>query len=328
MNLMLNRTILIGVLVLDAAGCRRAAGPDGSGTMECTQVRVAPEVSGRIDRLLAQEGDRVNAGQVIARIDTHTYALRRDEAAAALAQSQAQLQLLVDGSREEDIQRAREQVREARAMADAAASDLKRITEIFNSGNASAKQMDDAKANAERTAASTAAAAQQLSRLVKGSREQEISAARAAVALAQARLAQAEKTLGDCVVTAPAEGIVTTRSAEPGEVVAAGTPLVTLSRLDEVWLSLYLPEPRLHEVKLGQKAYVSIDGDPKRHEGIVTFVSPEAEFTPRNIQTQDERTKLVYRIKITLPNPRGLFKPGMPADGYLNAGEPAVSDGR
>jgi HlyD family secretion protein len=328
MNTTLNRWLLGLIALLGAAGCHRVAPPDGSGTMECTQVRVAPEVGGRINHLLVQEGDRLQAGQIIARIDTNTFALRRDETAAALAQAQAQLDLLLAGSREEDVQRAREQLREARAMSDSATSDLKRIGDVFAAGSATAKQMDDAKASAERTAATTAAAEQQLNRLIKGNREQEIRAAQAAVALAQARLAQAEKLLRDCVVAAPSDGIVTTRSAEPGEVVAPGTPLVTLSRLDEVWLSLYIAEPRLRDVRLGQKAYVAIDGDARRYEGTVTFISPEAEFTPRNIQTPDERTKLVYRIKITLPNPQGLFKPGMPADGYLKASPSAVNAGR
>lgn len=321
MNSTLHQSALLCLLAICAAGCSRSAAPDGSGTMECTQVRIAPEVSGRIAILPVQEGDRVQPGQLIAQLDTNTYSLRRDEAAAALAQSQAQLDLLIAGSREEDIQRAREQLRESKAIADAAASDLKRITEIFAAGSATAKQMDDAKANAERTSATVAASEQQLTRLVRGNREEEIRAAKAAVALTQSRLAQADKNLRDCIIAAPIGGIITTKSAEAGEVVAAGTPLVTLSRLDEVWLSLYIPETRLHEVKLGQKAHISVDGDPNRYEGTVTFVSPEAEFTPRNVQTTDERAKLVYRIKITLPNPQGVFKPGMPADGYLTTSD-------
>ena len=112
------------------------------------------------------------------------------------------------------------------------------------------------------------------------------------------------------------DGVVTTRSREEGEMVGVGTPLVTLSRLDEVWLSIYVPESHLGRVKLGQAAKVRIDGDGRRFDGLVTFISPEAEFTPRNVQTPDERAKLVYRVKITLKNPDGVFKPGMPADGY------------
>lgn len=290
---------------------------DGSGTIECTQVRIAAEVGGRIASLSISEGDRITNGQVLARIDPLSWQLRRDEALAALALAQAQLDLMKVGSRDEDVLRARAQVREARALADAAAADTRRITTLFAQHSATEKQRDDTAAAAERTAAALAATEQQLSRLEKGNRKEEIQAAQASVALAQARLAQTEKALADCAVTAPLGGIVTTKSAEPGEVVAPGTPLATLSRTDEVWLSLYLPESRLASVKIGQPATVRIDGDPQRYQGIITFIAPEAEFTPRNVQTPDERVKLVYRIKITLPNPKGTFKPGMPADGFL-----------
>lgn len=291
--------------------------PAGSGTIECTQVRIAPLVSGRITSLPFSEGDSITNGQVLASIDPLPYELRRDEARAALALAQAQLDLMNAGSRQEDILRARAQVQEARALATAAAADAGRIGILFASNSVTVKQHDDARAAADRTAAALAAAEQQLNRLVKGNRTEEVQAAGAAVDLARARLAQAEKALADCTVTAPLAGIITTRSAEPGEVTAIGTPLATLARMDEVWLSLYLPESRLAGIRLGQKASVKVDGDPAYHEGTITFISPEAEFTPRNVQTPDERVKLVYRIKVTLPNPKGLFKPGMPADGFL-----------
>lgn len=291
--------------------------PAGSGTIECTQIRIAPEVAGRIATLTFEEGDSVTNGQILATLDPLPYQLRRDEARAALALAQAQLDLMTAGSREEDILRARAQVLEARAMANAASLDSRRIEALFNQKSVSTKQRDDALAAAERTSASLAAAEQQLSRLVKGSRPEEIQAARASVALAQARLAQAEKAIADCTISAPLAGVITTKSAEAGEVTAIGAPLATLSRLDEVWLSLYIPEDKLSGVKTGGKATVKVDGDPVRYTGVITFISPEAEFTPRNVQTPDERVKLVYRIKVTLPNPRRIFKPGMPADGYL-----------
>lgn len=291
--------------------------PDGSGTIECTQVRIAPEVAGRITALAFTEGDSITNGQLLAMIDPLPYQLRREEARASLALAQSQLDLMIAGSREEDVLRAKAQVREAQALAGAAAADAKRIEALFTGNSVTVKQRDDAVTAADRTAAALAAAEQILSRLVKGNRPEEIQATQAAVALARARLALTEKAVSDCVITAPRAGIITTRNAEPGEVTAVGAPLATLSQLDEVWLSLYLPATRLAGIKTGQKASVKIDGDPARYEGTITFVSPEAEFTPRNVQTPDARVKLVYRIKVTLPNPKGLFKPGMPADGYL-----------
>lgn len=291
--------------------------PDGSGTIECTQIRLAPEVAGRIHSLLITEGASLTNGQVVATIDPTAYKLRVDEARAALAQATAQRDLMVAGSRDEDIQRAQAQVREAKALAEAASKDAKRMEALLTQNSISQKQRDDAATAQERTAANLAAAEHQLSRLIKGNRQEEIRTSQATVELAQARLALAEKAMADCTVKSPTSGIITTKNMEPGEMVAAGAPLATVSQLGEVWLSLYLPETKLPGVRLGQKAFVKIDGDPARYEGLISFIASEAEFTPRNVQTPDERTKLVYRIKITLPNPRNIFKPGMPADGYL-----------
>jgi HlyD family secretion protein len=240
--------------LLAMAGCGLGGDqPDGSGTIECTQVQVAPLVGGRILELPPQEGDAIRAGDLVTQIDPQDTKLQRDEAAAALH---------------------------------AAEADFLRIGEVFRKKSATEKQMDDAKAACD---------------------------------AARARLALAEKAVADCTVTSPISGIVTTRIREEGEVVGPGAPLITVSRLDEVWLSVYIPESRLGKVKLGGSATVKIDGDAKTYSGTITFVSPEAEFTPRNVQTPEERVKLVYRVKITLPNPDGVFKPGMPADGYLEA---------
>ena len=233
-------------------GCGFTAGkPDGSGTIECTQVQVSPQVSGRIAKLPPQEGAALKKNDLVAQLEPTDYELKRDE---------------------------------ARATAKIAEADLKRIQQVFENKSATQKQMDDA---------------------------------RTAYDLAIAKLAIVEKAVADCTVKAPMDGVVTVRSHEEGEFVGVGTPLITLSRLDEVWLSVYIPENRLGRVKLGQPARVIIDGDKTVYNGKVTFISPEAEFTPKNVQTPDERAKLVYRVKITLPNPDGVFKPGMPADGFL-----------
>ncbi|MFH0878240.1 MAG: HlyD family efflux transporter periplasmic adaptor subunit [Lentisphaerota bacterium] len=305
-------------LALFLPGCVfEKTGPDGSGTIECTQVQVSPQVSGRIISLPPQEGAVLKKGDLVAELDPVDYQIKRDESAAALGVAQAQLDLLMAGSRTEDVQRARDQVSEAKAMAQAAQADVQRIKMVFDNGTATQKQMDDARAQADRTAAALAGAEQNLAKLEAGSRKEEIRMAEAQNEQAKARLAAMEKAIRDCTITAPMDGVVTTRAREEGEFVNPGTTLVTLSRLDEVWLSVYIPEPRLSKVKLGQKARVKADGDSTLYEGVITFISPEAEFTPRNVQTPDERAKLVYRVKITLKNPNGVFKPGMPADGFI-----------
>ena len=314
--------ILLVVCAALTAGCSmNGTAPDGSGTIECTQVLVSPQVAGRLAALPVREGDALHKGDLVARIDTADYVLKRDEAKAQLAAAQAQVALVSAAAREEDVQRAREQVREAKAAMTAAAADLTRTEEVFAKRSATQKQVDDARAMAERTSAALGAAEQSLARIIAGSRKEEIRVAQAQVDLLQVRLAQAEKALADCEVTAPMDGVVTTRNREEGEMVGVGTALITLSRLDEVWLSVYIPETRLGHVKLGDKARVRVDGVVQMAEGTVTFISPEAEFTPKNVQTPDERAKLVYRVKVTLKNADRVFKPGMPADGFLGAAE-------
>jgi HlyD family secretion protein len=307
-------------------GCGpRTARPDGSGTIECTQVQVSPLVAGRILSLPPREGTTVKAGDLVARLDAADYELKLAELKAMLAQAEAQVDLLVAGSRREDVLRAKAQLEEARAAERATRADLLRTEELFGKQSASRKQLDDAKAMAERAVAGVEAASQAFNRQENGSRQEEIRIARAQAEQARARLAQTEKAIRDCIVTSPADGFVTDRIREDGEYAAPGTPLITLSRLDDIWLSVYVPESRLGQVRLGQPAWVRIDGDPTFFRGFVSFVAAEAEFTPRNVQTPEERAKLVYRIKITLENRDRLFKPGMPADGYLKlpaAGKP------
>jgi HlyD family secretion protein len=302
--------IFIVIAIAGLGGCGwNGDKPDGSGTIECTEVDIAPQAAGKIIALIPQD--------LIARLDPADYDLKRNEAKAAVAVTRAQLELLLAGSREEDIERAREQVLEANAMAESSSADLRRISSVYQTGAATQKQMDDAKAQADRTKAVLAAARQNFAKLEKGSRAEEIRLAETQVAQAESRLALTEKAAADCVITSSVDGVVTTRIHEEGEFVPVGAPLVTVSRMDEVWLSVYVPETALGGVKIGQKARVKIDGRPDFFEGKVTYVSPTAEFTPRNVQTPDERAKLVYRVKITLANKEGIFKPGLPADGYL-----------
>jgi HlyD family secretion protein len=306
------------LLSLSTTGCGFRGDPDGSGTIECTQVQIAPQVGGRLLELRPHEGTVLAQGEVVARIDDADYVLRLQEARAAWAQAQAQLDLVTAGSRDEDIRRARAQVSEARASVTAATADVQRVASVFMKGSATPKQIDDARSNANRSLAALEASEAHLAKMEAGSRSQEKRLAQAQLDQAQARLAIAEKAVTDCTVTSPIPGVVTTRVREPGEVVAPGSTLLTVSNLQDAWLSIYVPETRLAQVRLGLPARVRVDGDRKTHTGTVSFVSSVAEFTPRNIQTPDERAKLVYRVKISVPNPDGLFKPGMPADGYLD----------
>jgi HlyD family secretion protein len=172
--------------------------------------------------------------------------------------------------------------------------------------------------------AQNAAAQQALQKVRKLSRPEEIKAAQARLAQAEAGRDLLNKTIADATILSPTAGIVTHKSKEPGEFATPGTTLLTIADLDNVRLNIYIKGIDLGRVHLDQRAEVRIDSHPDRiFGGTVTFISPEAEFTPKNVQTQEERVKLVYRVKIQIPNPEGILKPGMPADASLPVTLPA-----
>jgi HlyD family secretion protein len=166
------------------------------------------------------------------------------------------------------------------------------------------------------SAKSVAAARERLRRLEAGFRPQEIDAAAARLAAAEARIDQLEQQVKDATIVAPRTGLVTSRLVEPGEILAPGAVLVVVTDLADAWLTAYLGERDLGRIRLGQEAQVVTD-DGQSRTGKVTFIASQAEFTPKNVQTAEEREKLVYRVKIALPNGDGLFKPGMPATARL-----------
>ena len=315
------------------AGC--ANGGDGrpqraSGYVEATEVRVAPEVGGRVLDLRVSEGDRVEAGSTIAMLDTADLRLTMRRVEAERDQAAAQLRLLLAGSRREDIRQARAPAESARADVIAAESelqaaqaDLNRFEALLASNAGSRKQRDDA---ATRRAAAAArvrsakegaqAANEGLAKLRAGARPEEIAAARARVQIVEAQLASLQKNEGDAQVKAPVTGVVTSKLVRAGEIVAPRTPLVVVTDLDNAWANVYVDEPSVPRLKLGQPITLVTDAG-QRIEGKITFISPRAEFTPRNVQTAEERTKLVYRIKVTTDNKEGVLKVGMPVEAEI-----------
>jgi HlyD family secretion protein len=302
-----------------------------SGHVEATEVQTAPEIGGRLTDLRVAEGDRVEMGAVIAVLDTEDVALQIARTRADRAGAVAQLRLLEAGSRAEDVRQARAQV--DAATSDAAATDaevkssqldLDRFQALLTANAGSVKQRDDAQArvdtaNARQRAAQdrVRSAREALARLEAGARPEEIQAARARVNSADAQIAVLEKSVRDATVVAPISGIVTQKLIDAGEVVARGTPLVVITDLDHAWANLFVPEPMVPRVSMGQAATVLTDAGGPGIDGKVTFISPRAEFTPRNVQTAEERSKLVYRIKVSVDNRAGVLKLGMPVDAEL-----------
>jgi HlyD family secretion protein len=323
------------VIAVGTSGCDRqeeTAESRVSGHVEATEVQVSADVAGRILELRVNEGDRVAAGDLIARLDTRDTELQIRRARADREAAAAQLRLLRAGSRKEDVRQAEAQTQAAEAEvaaldADlrAAELDLERFESLLQANAGSRKQRDDAKARVDvsrerlRGARDRVAAAQETAaRLRSGTRPEEIDVAQARVGAADAQIATLQKAVDDARVVSPVGGIVTQKLAETGELVLPRAPLVVVTDLDHAWANVFVPEPLIPKVRLGQSATVYTDAGGSGLAGKVTFVSPKAEFTPRNVQTADERSKLVYRIKVAVDNREGILKPGMPVDAELS----------
>lgn len=307
--------------LLSLAACTSAPPPDvltASGTIEATEVRVAARLGGQVLRLRVDEGSRITAGDTVAVLDAATMLAQVAQAEAGVDLAVAQLEQLRSGARAEDIRAAQAQLQQAETSLDLARQDARRIHQLLAEGSATAKQQQDADGRVTIAEAQVSAAAEQLRKLRQLVRPEELRTAEARVAQARTAVHQVRTLLDDTWVLAPTSGIVTEQLVEEGEVVGSGTTLFTLAQLDEVYLTIYVTTEELARVRLGQTAQVSIDGDPARtFEGRVTWIADEAEFTPKNVQTKDERVRQVFRVRITLPNPDGTLKPGLPADAVL-----------
>ncbi|MHB8707934.1 MAG: efflux RND transporter periplasmic adaptor subunit, partial [Desulfuromonadales bacterium] len=268
---------------------------------------------------LVEEGDRVARGTVVACLESadleHEVALRQAEVAVARA-TLAELQA---GYRPEEVAQGRAALAQAKAELTRAESDWQRQQALFAQGAVSARETEALQAAFEVARGRVEETGQNLARLENGFRQEEIDQARARLQQTEEALALARTRLGYAELAAPLSGVVLSENVEPGEFVAAGTPVVTIGELDPVWLRAYINESDLGRVKLGQTARVTTDTYPdKTYRGTVTFIAQDAEFTPKNVQTDKERVKLVYRIKITLANPEQELKPGMPADAQID----------
>lgn len=292
-----------------------------SGNLELTEVQVSFKVPGRVLARRVDEGAFVERGDTVATLEDAELA-----DALKLAQSDAEAQAatlaeLEAGSRREEIAQGEALLARAEAEALRSATDYRRELALYAREVIPKRELDAARAANDGARASARERREALALLRRGARRERVDEARARLKGALARVSTAKERLGYATLLAPISGVVLSKSVEPGEQVAAGTPVVTLGDTGECWLKGYIPETELGRVKLGQQARVSTDSHPgKFYQGRVSFISSEAEFTPKNVQTEKERVKLVYRIKISLPNPGMELKPGMPADAEIVIG--------
>ncbi len=306
---------------LAAAACAHRAAKNvisATGTIEAIEVDVASKVSGQVLDLAVDEGSRVRSGDLLAAVDHATADIQLRQAQAGVDLAEAQLLLLRNGARKEDIQQGEAALTQAEANLRVARDDAKRMRELAMTGSVTPKQKDDAEARLTVAEAQKNAAVEALDKLRRLARPEEIQAAEARLAQARAAADLLAKTIADCTIVAPAAGTVTHKAVEAGELVNPGSTVVTVSELDSVYVMIYLTEEEVGRVRLGDAADVMIDAWPgKAFPGQITYVSPEAEFTPKNVQTKEDRVKLVFGVKVVIENPEGLLKPGLPADALI-----------
>ena len=298
------------VLAMPIGGTLGCGGDDdaaltATGTIETVDVTVSPLVSGPIVRIPVREGAAVTKGETLAVIDATDLELQRAQLLAALDITRAQYEQIRNGPRREDIEQAIAVERQAKASNDIAVDDLRRLEASFAAGGIAEKTIADARTRVER--------------LRQGSRIEELRAGSAREAQAAAQLESLEKKIADCVVRAPIAGVLTTVAVDEGEFAAAGGAIMTIARTSEVELTIYVPESDLGRVRLGQRAELTVEAyEGRRFDGRVTYISPQAEFTPKNVQTKDDRVKQVFEVRISAPNLDGALKAGLTADARLD----------
>ncbi|HUB52160.1 MAG TPA: efflux RND transporter periplasmic adaptor subunit [Terracidiphilus sp.] len=303
-----------------------------SGNIEAHESLVSFKVQGRIVALPVEEGQQVAEGALLAQLEDADLKqrVRIDEATVDVRKSN--LALTLAGTREQEIRASQQAVADAQADLDEKRLDNQRAEALYAKDEISAQDRDLAATALKRSDAALKAAEQRYNEAVEGSRKEDIAIARANLNQADANLGLSRIDLSYTTLHAPSAGVITVRQAELGEVVSPGSPVVTLADLDHIWLRAYIAETDLGRIHWGQDATITTDTYPGRqYHGRISFISPDAEFTPKSVQTYKERVTLVYRIKIDIDNSGYELKPGMPADARLDLAPqsaPATPNGK
>ena len=312
--------LVLGVLAVAACGLfaglgmyRDAGRLTLYGNVDIRQLDVAFRVGGRISKVLVEEGEEVRAGQVLAELDDEPLRQAHAAASARLAEQKAVLLKLERGYRAEEVAQAEAAVVSARALADHALHEFRRIERLRASNAVSQKDYDSAKAAFVDAGAGLKSATENFAKLKSGYQQEDVDAQRATVAVARAQLDQARTALDDAVLKAPQDGIVLTRVREAGAMVQPGQSVYCLSLTKPVWIRAYVKQNKLGLIKPGMPVRVAVDSAPgKSWPGAVGFISPRAEFTPKSVETQEVRDDLVYRIRVIAEDPENVMRQGMP----------------
>lgn len=318
MKLIISIMMMGAAVIFSGCGNNHQGAIEASGTLEAVEVAVSAKVPGQIEHLYIQEGSRVKKDDTLALLDRVTLELQWKQAKGGVDLADAQYRLLLNGARVEDVGQAEENVRLTESSYNNARGDFDRMKELYELKTVTKKQYDDAENRVTMAQAQFNSAKQNLQRLQRFARPEDLAAAKARLDQARASADLVKKQLTDAAVLAPVSGIVTDKPVEEGELIQTGGIIAKIARLELLNLMIYVNETELGKVKLGGAADIVIDTYPEKNfSGHVVYISPIAEFTPKNVQTKEDRTKLVFGVKLEVDNSDGVLKGGMPADAYL-----------
>ena len=310
-------SIIFVILVISCDGYTNGK-IEASGTIEITEINISSKNADEVADLKVGEGAYVSSGDLLAIINHSILDLQLKQYEAQAGIAKAQLELLLKGTRTEDLQIAEETVLQAKTNYQDAEKDLARVKDLFEKGNISEKEKENGENKYAVTKAQYNSALLTLNKLKKGAREEEINSAKFQYNQNLAIMEVQKQRIDDCFVKSPVNGIVTNQLVEIGEFVNVGTPIYTISKTDTAYLTIYVTEPELGHINIGDEAKIKIDSDPKKVLiGRIIYISPNAEFTPKNIQTKEDRVKQVFGVKIEISNEEGILKAGMPADALI-----------
>lgn len=293
-----------------------------SGVFEATEIKISSTVGGQVVDISVEEGSYVAKDQIIARIDEKHMLNQINQAENQVALAEAHLRIVEIGVRKEDIKALKEQVRQAEEAFNQAKKERDRVENLVREDSLPKKTLDDADTLLAIREAQLRAVKEMLNKAVRGARPEEIEVARVQKRQAESVLKSLKDRLLDYQIKAPVSGMIIKRFVNPYEVIGPGQPIATVADMSILSLRVFVPEAKLGLIRIGQKVAVRVDSFPEKvFEGRVVYISHEAEFTPRNIQTYEERVKTVYAIKIEVRNPDGVLKIGMPADAEFNTSE-------
>jgi HlyD family secretion protein len=306
--------VILGVRwFLQAEGNQSASELRIYGNIDIRKADLAFNEQERIAQVLVEEGDRVTVGQVLAILQTNRLEAQIEEAKAQIAAQQEVVKRFESGTRPQEIEQARAEVEAAKATVRNSMLNFERIGKTSGAGATSRQALDNARAQFDVDDAQLKVKEKALNLALEGPRKEDIAAAKNTLEALKASLSLLQIRLADMTLTSPAPGIIQNRILEPGEMASPTRPVVTLALTDPKWVRAYVPEPDLGRINLGMKAKILSDSFPDQNfEGWIGFISPVAEFTPKTVETEDLRTKLVYEVRVFVHDSKDMLRLGMP----------------